>query len=131
MNIYVGNMAFYTSEEHLMTLFVEFGSVESVKIIKNQFTGNSKGFGFVEMPSNSEAEKAIAGLNRKRIDGRNITVRAADPGGKKRRKSGPVEGDFNFRQTCALPLRYGLRPNSSELRLVSNNPSCVKGYPSV
>ena len=86
MNIYVGNMAFYTTEEHLMTLFVEFGAVESVKVIMNQFSERSKGFGFVEMPSNSEAEKAIAALNGKRIDGRNIKVRAADPGGKRKKK---------------------------------------------
>ena len=86
MNIYLGNLSFSTTEETLKGLFVEFGEVESVKVIKDRFSGRPKGFGFVEMPSNSEADQAIKALNGNRIDGNNITVRPADPGGKKRKK---------------------------------------------
>lgn len=86
MNIYIGNLAFSTTEDTLKPLFAEFGEIESIKVIKDRFTGRSKGFGFIEMPSNSEAEKAILALNGNRIDGSNIKVRAADPGGKRSKK---------------------------------------------
>jgi len=86
MNIYIGNLSYTTSEDSLKTLFAEFGEVESVKIIKDRFSGRPKGFGFLEMPSNSEADQAIKALNGNRIDGANIKVRPADPGGKKRKK---------------------------------------------
>ena len=86
MNIYLGNLSFSTTEETLKALFVECGEVESVKVIKDRYSGRPKGFGFVEMPSNSEADQAIKALNGNRIDGHNITVRPADPGGKKRKK---------------------------------------------
>ncbi len=86
MNIYLGNLSFSTTEETLKALFVEFGEVESVKVIKDRFSGRPKGFGFIEMPSNSEADQAIKALNGNRIDGNNIKVRPADPGGKKRKK---------------------------------------------
>lgn len=84
MNIYIGNMSYNTKESTLKTLFDEFGQVESVKVITDRFTGRSKGYGFVDMPSNSEADQAIKALNGKRIDGSNIKVNPADPGGKKR-----------------------------------------------
>jgi RNA recognition motif-containing protein len=86
MNIYIGNLAFSTTEETLKELFIEFGEVDNVKVIKDRFTGRPKGFGFVEMPSNSEADQAIKGLNGKRIDGNNIKVNPADPGGKRQTK---------------------------------------------
>lgn len=86
MNIYIGNLSTKTSEEYLKGLFAEFGEIESLKVIKDRFSGLSKGFGFVEMPSNSEAEKAIAALNGNRIDGNNIKVRAADSGRKRSKK---------------------------------------------
>lgn len=86
MNIYIGNLSTATTEETLKTLFVEFGKVETVKVIKDNFTGKPKGFGFVEMPSNSEADQAIKALNGKRIDGNNIKVNPADPGGKRQPK---------------------------------------------
>ncbi len=89
MNIYIGNLSYDTTEEALKTLFDEFGAVENVKVIKDRFSGRSKGFGFLEMPSNSEADKAIKALNGKRIDGFNIKVNPADPGGKKRNKRSP------------------------------------------
>lgn len=86
MNIYLGNLSFSTTEERLKGLFAEFGAVESIKLIKDRFSGRPKGFGFVEMPSNSEADQAIKALNGNRIDGNHIIVRPADSGGKKRRK---------------------------------------------
>lgn len=86
MNIYVGNLSETVSEEMLIRMFSEYGEVESVKLIKDRYSGISKGFGFVEMPSNAEADKAIKALNRKYIDGQDIKVNQADPDGKKRRK---------------------------------------------
>ena len=86
MNIYVGNLGYGTTEESLKRLFAEFGEIESVKVIKDRFSGRSKGYGFIEMPSNSEADQAIKALNGNRIDGNNIKVRPADSGGKRRKK---------------------------------------------
>lgn len=83
MNIYVGNLAYSVTEDDLRTLFTEFGEVESAKVIADRFSGQSKGFGFVEMPSNSEADQAIKALNGKDVGGRNIKVNPADPGGKR------------------------------------------------
>jgi RNA recognition motif-containing protein len=87
MNIYVGNLSYQIKEDSLKVMFDEFGEVASVKIIKDRFTGRSKCFGFVEMPSNSEADQAIKSLNGKFIEGKNIKVNPADPGGKKAKKS--------------------------------------------
>jgi RNA recognition motif-containing protein len=86
MNIYIGNLSYNTTEDTLKTLFAEFGAVESVKVIKDRFSGRAKGFGFIEMPSNSEADQAIKALNGNRIDGFNIKVRPADSGRKKKNK---------------------------------------------
>ena len=83
MNIYVGNLSYEVTEDDLRTLFGEFGEISSVKIIMDRFSGRSKGFGFVEMPSNSEADQAIKALNRNLIKGRNIKINQADPGGKR------------------------------------------------
>lgn len=79
MNIYVGNIPYSTTESDLEELFGEFGSVESVKIVIDRDTNRSKGFGFVEMPEKDAAEKAIAELNAKEIDGRNLRVNEAKP----------------------------------------------------
>jgi RNA recognition motif-containing protein len=86
MNIYIGNLSYDTTEAALKSLFAEFGDIESVKIIKNRFSSGKNVYGFIEMPSNSEADQAIKALNGNRIDGTHIKVRPADPGGKKRRK---------------------------------------------
>ena len=86
MNIYVGNLSHHTTMDSLKTIFEVFGEVETVKVINDRFTGRSKGFGFVEMPSNSEADKAIKELNGKLVDVNNIKVNPADPGGKQRPK---------------------------------------------
>lgn len=83
MNIYVGNLPNGITEDSLKAMFAEFGEIESAKIITDRDTGRSKGFGFIEMPSNSEADKAIKALNGKFVEGRNIKVNPADPGGKR------------------------------------------------
>ena len=87
MNIYIGNLSYGVTEDNLRSLFDEFGEIESAKVITDKFTGRSKGFGFVEMPSNSEADQAIKALNGKSIEGRNIKVNQANPGGKRSRRS--------------------------------------------
>ena len=79
MNIYIGNLSPRTSEEELRGVFEEFGEVDSVKIIKDNFTGKSKGFGFVEMSNQSQAQAAIAGLNGKELGGSALTVNEAKP----------------------------------------------------
>ena len=86
MNIYIGNLSYNTTEDTLKSLFAEFGDVETVKVIKDRFSGRPKGFGFIEMPSNSEADQAIKALNGNRIDGNHIKVNPADSGGKRRKK---------------------------------------------
>lgn len=86
MNIYIGDLSLNTTEDTLKSLFAEFGKVESVKVIKDRFTGKPKGFAFVEMPSNSEADQAIKALNGNRVDGNNIKIKHADSGGKKKKK---------------------------------------------
>ncbi|KAA3620366.1 MAG: RNA-binding protein [Calditrichaeota bacterium] len=79
MNLYVGNLSYETSEEDLKALFDEFGEIESVNVIKDRQTGQSKGFAFVEMPSNSDADKAIKALNGQDLKGRNLKINQAKP----------------------------------------------------
>lgn len=77
MNVYVGNFSYDVTEEDLQGALSAFGQVESIKIIKDKFTGESRGFAFVEMPSKAEAEAAINGL--KEIKGRMVTINEARP----------------------------------------------------
>ena len=79
MNIYAGNLPYNVNEDELSELFSQFGEVDSAKIIKDRYTGKSKGFGFVEMPNNSEADVAIKTLNSRPFKGRNIKVNQARP----------------------------------------------------
>ena len=79
MNIYIGNLPYSTTEDDLRQLFAEYGSVTSANIIKDRDTGNSKGFGFVEMDNQADAEKAIENLNGSAVSGRNIRVNEARP----------------------------------------------------
>ena len=79
MNIYAGNLAYSVTDHSLEELFSEFGTVNSAKVIQDRDTGRSKGFGFVEMSTKEEASAAIAGLNGKDIDGREMTVNEARP----------------------------------------------------
>ncbi|MDR2951644.1 MAG: RNA-binding protein [Treponema sp.] len=75
--LYVGNLSYNTTEDGLRNLFSGFGAVSSVKIIFDRETGNSKGFGFVEMGSEEEANAAIAGTNQREFDGRQLRVNEA------------------------------------------------------
>jgi len=77
MNIYVSNISFHTSEDDLKNLFSKFGAVTSAKIIMDRETNESRGFGFVEMQSAEEGNKAIEGLNGKEIEGRALSVSVA------------------------------------------------------
>ncbi len=77
--MYVGNISYNTTEEELKELFSEYGEIESLKIIKDQFTDRSKGFGFVEMVNDEDAKKAIATLNGKDFMGKSLTVAEARP----------------------------------------------------
>jgi len=79
VNIYVGNIAFGATEESLREAFEAFGQVESVAIIKDRYSGESRGFGFVEMPNQAEGQAAIAGLNGKEVQGRALKVNEARP----------------------------------------------------
>lgn len=79
MNIYIGNLAYTATEESLKQLFEQFGQVSTTKIISDKFTGSSRGFGFVEMPSDDEAQRAITELNGEAFEGRNLTVNEARP----------------------------------------------------
>jgi RNA recognition motif-containing protein len=84
MNIYVGNLSYKTTEEDLRSAFEQFGAVASVSIIKDKFSGQSKGFGFVEMSSKGEGQSAIDGLNGKENNGRALKVNEARPPSEKR-----------------------------------------------
>ncbi len=79
MNIFVAKLNFDTQEHDLQNVFAEYGEIDSVKIIMDKFTGRSKGFGFVEMPNDEEAQNAINGLNDTEVDGRTIVVKKAEP----------------------------------------------------
>ncbi|HNX07451.1 MAG TPA: RNA-binding protein [Bacteroidales bacterium] len=74
MKIYAGNLHYGMTEDELQKIFEEYGQVTSVKVITDKYSGRSKGFGFVEMPDDAEAQQAIEDLNGKDVKGRNITV---------------------------------------------------------
>jgi RNA recognition motif-containing protein len=106
MNIYVGSLHFKMSEAELKEVFEEYGEVTSAKIIIDKYSGKSKGFGFVEMPNDAEAKKAIEELNGAEVSGRNIIVNESierperknfrDGGGSDRRGGGGNRRD-NYR----------------------------------
>ncbi|WMP16034.1 RNA recognition motif domain-containing protein [Thiothrix lacustris] len=79
MNIYVGNLPYKITENDLRDLFSAYGEVTSVSMIKDKMTGQSKGFGFVDMPDGAEGNAAIQGLNEQAVQGRNIKVNEAKP----------------------------------------------------
>ena len=88
MKIYAGNLSYDMTEDDIRTAFEPFGTVNEVTIIMDRFSGRSKGFGFVEMPNQAEAEKAIAALNGKELRGRSITVNQARPREERPRRMG-------------------------------------------
>ena len=79
MNIYIGNLSSEVTDEDLKQIFENFGQVVSAKVIKDMYSGQSRGFGFVEMPNGVEAQVAIGGLNGKDLKGRTIRVSEARP----------------------------------------------------
>jgi RNA recognition motif-containing protein len=79
MKIYVGNLSYNVTEDELRDVFAGYGEVSSVTMITDKFTGQSKGFGFVEMPTQADAEKAIKALDGTAVKGRNIKVNQARP----------------------------------------------------
>lgn len=85
MNIYVGNLSFSTTDDEMRQIFEEFGQVTSATVIQDKFSGKSRGFGFVEMASDEEGQKAIEGLHEKEISGRTLKVNEARPRTENRR----------------------------------------------
>lgn len=79
MNIFVGNLNFQTTEEQLQDLFAPLGEVSSIKIITDKFTGRSRGFAFVEMPDQAQAENAVSNLNNYMLNSRPLVVNEAKP----------------------------------------------------
>ena len=99
MNIYVGNLSWNLKDQDLTDLFTPYGEVASAKIVLDKFTQRSKGFGFVEMPNDDQAQAAIAQLNGSEVDGRNLVVNESRPkeggeggGGFKKRSFGSGGG---------------------------------------
>ena len=93
MKIYVGNLSYEVTEEDLRLALEQFGQVESVAIIKDKYSGRSKGFGFVEMASKDEGQSAIEGLNGKELKGRTLNVNEARPPAENRGSRGGYGGD--------------------------------------
>ena len=79
MNIYVGQLPYDVNENELKELFSEFGEIVSVNLIMDRYSGRSKGFGFIDMPNNSEADTAIKALNKTMLKGREIKVNQVQP----------------------------------------------------
>ena len=79
MKIYVGNMPYSVTSEALSDMFKEYGGVDEATVIMDRETGRAKGFGFVDMPNNSDADRAIKGLNGTQLEGRALTVNQARP----------------------------------------------------
>ncbi len=92
MNIYVGNLAFAITDDELRQAFEAYGKVDTATIIKDKYSGQSKGFGFVEMPSGDEARAAIEGLNGKEMKGRHLNVNEARPRADRRGGGGGGRG---------------------------------------
>ncbi len=91
MNIFVGSLPFSLEENELREFFEEYGEVSSVKIISDKFTGRSKGFGFVEMPDDAQAQKAIDELNGAEVNGRTIVVNKSE----EKKEGGPRRSGFS------------------------------------
>jgi RNA recognition motif-containing protein len=98
MNIYVGRLSYDVKEQDLQAAFAAFGEVVSVKVIKDEYNGKSKGFGFVEMPARIEAEKAIRELNNTELKGKSIMVNQANPQRGGNRGAGGRRRSFNRRR---------------------------------
>jgi RNA recognition motif-containing protein len=96
MNIYVGNISYEVTEGDLKQAFEAFGLVETVKIIKDRWSGKPRGFGFIEMPDKDEAHSAIIGLNGKNLKGRNVKINEARSRSENRGSGGGRGGARRF-----------------------------------
>ena len=114
VRLFVGGLAFTTSTDGLRAAFARFGPVQSAAVMTDRETGRSRGFGFVEMASEEEAEKAISGLNGSSLDGRMIRVDRATPrgAGGPRPAGGPPLRPARRRRLRAPARRRGLRPSA-------------------
>jgi RNA recognition motif-containing protein len=92
MDIYVGNLSYQTDDQSLRELFEQYGNVTSSRVITDKFSGQSKGFGFVEMPDAEEANKAISALNEQEFMGRNLRVNESQPKPRDNRGGGGFGG---------------------------------------
>ena len=115
MKLYVGNLAYSTTEDELKQIFSEFGTVDSVTVIKDRFTGQSKGFGFVEMPKNAEADTAIKSLNDRMVGGRKLKVNQAQPQ-RDRPSGGRGGGGAPAHRVCDRPRRTTLGGGDHQLQ---------------
>ena len=95
MNIYVSNLSFNTSDAELSELFSTFGEVSSAKVITDRETGRSRGFGFVEMPSEDEGKDAMLGLNNKEVEGRAMSVSVAKEREERSNNGGGSRGGYS------------------------------------
>ncbi len=95
MRIYVGNLSFNTDEQQLEQLFAPLGQVDSVRLIRDQATGRSRGFGFVEMADSSQGQAACQALDQREFEGRRLTVNEAKP---QERRTGGFDGGGGGRQ---------------------------------
>lgn len=94
MRIYVGNLPYSVADDDLRDIFGEFGELAAAEVIKDKFSGQSKGFGFVEMPNNAEADAAIKALNETDMKGRKLTVNEARPRAERPRGGGGGGGRY-------------------------------------
>ncbi len=94
MNLYVGNLPYRVTEENLRQAFEQYGAVTSCTVVKDKMTGQSKGFGFLEMPDGAEAEAAITGLNGRELMGRRLNVNEARPR--------PDTGNGGYRRAASM-----------------------------
>ena len=94
MRIYVGNLPYSVTDEDLRETFSEFGELASAEVVKDKFSGQSKGFGFVDMPDNADAHEAIKALNDQPMKGRKLTVNEARPRADRPRRGGGGGGGY-------------------------------------
>ncbi len=105
--LYVGSLPYNTSEQQLHELFAQFGEITSVRIIMDKFTGQSKGFGFVEMANDADAQTAIAQLNGTEFGGRTLVVNVARPPQERERGGGGRDRDRGGRDREPRHSRHG------------------------
>ena len=99
MKIYVGNLSFNTADQELQTLFTQYGQVDSVRLVRDHATGQSRGFGFVEMADGNEGRAACTALDQQEFEGRRLTVNEARP--QEQRSGGGQGGGFGRKKRDA------------------------------